>query len=203
MVVVGAGGHAKELLGILCGETQADVFLYDDVTEELPLLLFNQFRILRNEQEAKVALQQDARFVLGVGNPIVRYQLAKKFMAWGGKLTSVISPQATIGTLNMNLGEGLNVMPGAVITEQVTIGKGSLIHVQSSVHHDCQIGEYCELLPGCHVLGSVIIGDKTSIGSGAIILPKLLIGSNVIVGAGAVVTRNVADGLVVKGVPAK
>lgn len=203
MIIVGAGGHAKELLGVLKDEQNADVFLYDDVTGDLPLQLFNRFTILHNEQEAKLALRQDARFVLGVGNPQVRYQLAEKFIAWGGKLTSVISTQATIGAFNMNLGEGLNVMPGAVITEQVTIGKGSLIHVHSSVHHDCQIGEYCELLPGCHVLGNVVIGDKTSIGSGAIILPKLLIGKNVIVGAGAVVTRNVADGLVVKGVPAK
>jgi sugar O-acyltransferase (sialic acid O-acetyltransferase NeuD family) len=203
MIIVGAGGHAKELLGILKTEQRAGIFLYDDITTDLPQTLFNQFRILRNEGEAKEALQGDPHFVLGVGNPIFRFQLAGKFMAWGGKLTSLISPHAAIGTFNMNLGEGLNVMQGAVITEQVTIGTGSLIHVQASIHHDCSIGEYCELLPGSHILGNVTIGDYTSIGSGAIILPKLKIGNHVTVGAGAVVTKNLQDGITVKGVPAR
>jgi sugar O-acyltransferase (sialic acid O-acetyltransferase NeuD family) len=204
MVIVGAGGHAKELLGILkAQQNTAGIFFYDDVTINLPLQLFNLFTILRNEQEARVALRHDPRFVLGIGNPVFRYQLAEKFTKWGGILTSLISPHAVIGNFNVNLGDGMNIMTGAVITEDITIGRGSLIHVQASVHHDCRIGEYCEILPGSHVLGNVTIGDYTSIGSGAIILPKIKVGSQVTVGAGAVVTKDIGDGLTVKGVPAR
>ena len=42
-----------------------------------------------------------------------------------------------------------------------------------------------------------------SIGSGAVILCGVTIGENALVGAGAVVTRDVADGAVVAGVPAR
>jgi sugar O-acyltransferase (sialic acid O-acetyltransferase NeuD family) len=204
MILVGAGGHAKELLGILHVQKDlADVFLYDDVTKDLPSKLFNQFPILRNEVEAKAQLQKDPRFILGIGNPYFRSQLAEKFIGWGGKLTSLISPNALIGIFNVHLGEGLNIMPNAVITEEVSIGKGTLVHIHSSIHHDCTIGEYCEILPGSRVLGNVTIGDYSSIGSGAVILPKIKIGNRVIVGAGAIVTKNIADGLTVKGVPAK
>jgi sugar O-acyltransferase (sialic acid O-acetyltransferase NeuD family) len=204
MLIVGAGGHAKELLGILKQQKASDgVFFYDDVTKDLPTLLFNQFKILQNEHEAKAVLNGDPRFIVGVGNPIFRFQLAEKFTSWGGELTSLISSSASIGSFNVNLGEGLNIMTGAVVTEGVTVGKGSLIHVQASLHHDSKIGEYCELLPGSHVLGNVTIGDFTSVGSGAIILPKLKIGNHVTIGAGAVVTKNIEDGLTIKGIPAK
>jgi sugar O-acyltransferase (sialic acid O-acetyltransferase NeuD family) len=204
MIIVGAGGHAKEILGILATQKKTkNVFLYDDVTENLPAALFKQFFILRNEKAAKAKLKDDPRFILGIGNPKFRYQLAEKFKTWGGTLTSIVSPTASIGKFNIKFGEGLNIMPQAVITEEVSIGTGTLVHIQASIHHDCIIGEYCEILPGSHILGNVIIGDYTSVGSGAVVLPKLTIGSGVTIGAGAVVTKNVASGLTVKGAPAR
>lgn len=49
----------------------------------------------------------------------------------------------------------------------------------------------------------VEIGDYVFIGPRAIILPGVKIGRGAIVGAGAVVTKNVAEGEIVAGVPAK
>ena len=49
----------------------------------------------------------------------------------------------------------------------------------------------------------IVIGRGTWIASGAIILGGVTIGENVIVAAGAVVTRDVPDGAVVAGVPAR
>jgi acetyltransferase-like isoleucine patch superfamily enzyme len=49
----------------------------------------------------------------------------------------------------------------------------------------------------------VTVGDDTLIGIGAIVLPRIRIGRHVIVGAGAVVTRDVPDGKVVYGNPAR
>ena len=42
-----------------------------------------------------------------------------------------------------------------------------------------------------------------SIGSGAVVMCGVTIGENAVIGAGAVVTRDVADGAVVTGVPAR
>ena len=47
------------------------------------------------------------------------------------------------------------------------------------------------------------VGRRAAIGSGAIILGGVRIGMDAIVGAGAVVTRDVADGQTVAGVPAR
>lgn len=204
MLLIGAGGHAKELVSVVIEDVQPQsIILYDDVTLHPPRLLFNKFPIIRTEQDAMRVLESDPRFALALGNPANRRAMADRFIALGGQLVSVISKSATIGTLDVSLGEGLNIMPRAVITESVSIGKGSLVHVHASVHHDCSIGSFCEILPGSHILGHVSIGDLTSIGCGAVVLPRVRIGKNVIVGAGAIVTRDVPDGVTVKGIPAR
>ena len=48
-----------------------------------------------------------------------------------------------------------------------------------------------------------VVEGGASIGSGAIILGGVRIGASALVGAGAVVTRDVAPGAVVTGVPAR
>ena len=203
MIIVGAGGHAKEIAGVLAENgTVGSIFFYDDVTANLPDKLFG-FRILKNEQEAKDVFATDPRFGLGVGGMQVRYDLAKRFTSWGGKLTSIISEKASISPFNVFLGEGANVMTGAVITSESHVGVGTLIHSLASLHHDTVIGDYCEISPGAHILGWVTVGDFSMVGSGAVILPRVKIGRNVIIGAGAVVTKDVPDGRSVKGVPAR
>lgn len=52
-------------------------------------------------------------------------------------------------------------------------------------------------------VGKVDIKDNVFIGHGAIILPDVTIGPNAIVAAGSVVTKNVPEGAIVAGVPAK
>ncbi len=52
-------------------------------------------------------------------------------------------------------------------------------------------------------VGKVDIKDNVFIGHGAIILPNVTIGPNAIVAAGAVVSKDVIEGTIVGGVPAK
>lgn len=52
-------------------------------------------------------------------------------------------------------------------------------------------------------LGKLEIGDRVFIGAGSIVLPGIRIGSDVIIAAGSVVSRDVPDGQLVAGNPAK
>lgn len=204
MLIAGAGGHAAEVAGVLNENNfPGSIQFFDDVKSAPGSKLFNRFNILTSIKEVMQLFESDPHFVIGVGKPAARKLINDKLVQAGGKLQSVISNGANIGKHEVELGEGLNVMTGAVITTKTTIGKGSLIHIHCSIHHDTIIGEYCELSPGCRILGNVRIGAYTSIGAGAVILPGIHVGEYAIIGAGAVVTKNVASGTTAFGVPAQ
>lgn len=204
MLILGAKGHAKEVLDVIQqGGEDREIIFFDDLSGDLPEHLFGKYRIVRNMRDAEKVLSQDKRFVLGIGNPIARYTLAGKFIALGGDLGSVISPFSRIGSHNVFLGRGLNVMTGAVITNEITVGEGTLINAGCSIHHDTRIGRYCEISPGVRVTGGCVVGDFCSIGTGAVLIPRVRLGNNVVVGAGGVVTEDVEDNVLVVGVPAR
>lgn len=205
MLVVGAGGFAKEVLEVLleCNEHISLVF-YDDVNIEGDDTLFGCFRVLKNMQQAREYFESvDNRFVLGLGNPIIRRKMELLFIAAGGTLTTVTSINATFGRYDVAIGCGSVVLSRAIVSNSVTIGKGALIYYSAIITHDCSLGNYVELSPNAIILGHCTIGSFTQIGANATILPNLSIGHNVIVGAGAVVTKNVPDNCVVAGNPAR
>ncbi len=62
---------------------------------------------------------------------------------------------------------------------------------------------YRDRVPDLQVFGAIEIGNNVNIGSNAIVVPGVKIGNNCLVAAGAVVTRDVPDGSIVAGNPAK
>lgn len=82
----------------------------------------------------------------------------------------------------------------------ITIGNGVLIasHVViTSRAHPVELPRY-----GVAEDAPVVIEDDVWIGAGAIVLPGVTVGRAAIVAAGAVVTKSVAPGTIVTGVPA-
>lgn len=205
MLIIGAKGHAKEVLQYFLNiGTLTDIYFYDDVSQDLPAKIYDKFPVIKSIEEAKELFNKVSNeYVLGIGNPKTRYSLNKKFSEINGKLVSIIMQSAEIGSYNVNLGQGLNIMSGVIITNDVSIGTGSLINTGSTISHDSIIGNFCEISPGSHITGRVKIGDFTSIGTGSVIIPDVKIGSNCIIGAGSVVIKDIPDNSVAVGVPAK
>jgi sugar O-acyltransferase (sialic acid O-acetyltransferase NeuD family) len=205
MVIVGAKGYAKELLQHFHNKNDLnDLVFYDDVSNDLPVLLFNKFKVLRSIEEAKAFFETISnKYVLGVGAPKARFLLKNKMDDVGGLIEKVIVESVEMGSYGVNIGNGVNIMSGTILTNDIIIGDCTLINLNCTIGHDSKIGNYCELSPGVHISGHVEIGDFTSIGTGAVVIPNIKIGKNCIIGAGSVVNKDIPDNSVAVGVPAK
>lgn len=204
MLILGAKGFAKEVLEILHqnGDTEKLCF-YDDVSKDAPDVLFNQFKILKSEDEAKSYFENmDPRFTVGIGNPKLRKQLYEKFSKLGGKFTSVVSSNAEIGSYGVNIGEGCNILGGVRISNDVQIGKGTMIYYNSVITHDVRIADFCEISPSVTVLGRAEIGSNCQIFAGAIIFQDVKIGNNSVIAAGSVVRSDIPENVMAAGIPA-
>jgi sugar O-acyltransferase (sialic acid O-acetyltransferase NeuD family) len=205
MLIVGARGFAKEVIEVFHQLKQLkDIAFYDDLNSEIGEFLYGTFPILKNESEAISFFNKNGNtFTIGIGNPLLRCKLYNKFKRLGGEFTSCISPKAIIGSYDIVIDEGTNILSNATISNSVKIGKGCIVYYNVIITHDCRIGDFVELSPNAIILGRCRIDDFSQIGSNATILPDINIGTNVIVGAGSVVTKDIPDNCVAVGSPAK
>lgn len=204
MIIIGAKGFALEIADIICENIKfEDLFFFDEINET-PNQIIKQEQLLRNDNDVKqFFLTRGKNYTLGIGHPAFRKKMYDRFQALGGNLVSVISSKALISKLHVTLDAGIIIMPGAVLSNQTRIGKGTMIYYNAIITHEVQIGAFCEISPAAILLGNCKIGDQTHIGAGACILPNIQIGNHVVIGAGAVVTQDVPDNTTVVGVPAK
>jgi UDP-2-acetamido-3-amino-2,3-dideoxy-glucuronate N-acetyltransferase len=90
---------------------------------------------------------------------------------------------------------------GVTIEDDVFIGHGAVFVNDKRPRATGADGTLLE--EGAWTLLPTLVGRGASIGSGAVILCGIRIGEDALIGAGAVVTRDVPDGDVVVGVPAR
>lgn len=143
-------------------------------------------------------------FSVTIGNPHgrVRLQLHDFMVGHGLVPVSAIHPTAFIDP-SVVLGEGVQIMAGAIITADAKLGRQVIINTRASVDHECVLGDGVEIAPSATLCGLVTCETNAWICAGATVLPRMRIGADSVVGAGAVVTRDVPPQTTVVGVPAR
>jgi sugar O-acyltransferase (sialic acid O-acetyltransferase NeuD family) len=145
----------------------------------------------------------DYGFVIAIGNPYghIRCILDSKMKSLGIESISFADPSSSIRS-DVSLAGGLQIMPHAVIHNNVKTNKQCIINTMSLVEHDCVLEQGVEVGPGAVLCGRVHVGENSWVGAGATVRPRVKIGKNSIVGAGATVVKDVPDGVTVVGTPA-
>ncbi len=113
-----------------------------------------------------------------------------------------LASRAMVG-MEVEIGPGALIEAGAIVGPGTIIGEGAIVDVGAVVAHDCFLGAFSHLSPGCRLSGVVNLVENVMVGVGAAINSTVTIGRNVIVAPGAAVMNDVPDDAVVSGVPAK
>ena len=147
--------------------------------------------------------QLRAATVIPQTTPGHRYAVAEDAIARGLEIfPPLLDPSAVVGR-TVEIARGVVVGAGSTIAALSTLGEFVLVNRRVSIGHHVQIDDYASAGPGCVLAGGVRVGRGAFLGAGAVCAPGVTIGSNATVGVGAVVIRDVADGDVVVGNPAR
>lgn len=199
IALLGAGGHAKvvlDALQLLCPNNM--ISIYDDNTSKLGSNLFGF--------EVHVPIQNYSNLPsdvhIAIGNNLVRRRLGEEILNSKKNYLVIIHPNAVVSKFS-RVGKGVFIGAGAIVSPDTDLYDGIIINHHAVIDHDCSIGSWTHIAPGVVLGGGVIVGKNCLIGAGATVLPGIRIADDAVVGAGAVVTRDVDQGEIVLGVPAK
>ena len=205
LVVVGTGGHAREILSLV-----------GRINEQSPswdlqgLLVDPQFRESESLDGVPIlggvewlSSRSGISAVIAVGSPMGRTEVADRLDAIGPvSYATLVDPDASVAA-GAGIAPGSQVLAGAILGAATQIGRHRIVNYGSIVAHECRVADFVSIGPGAALGGRAVLGEGVEVGLGARVLPRLEVAAKAIVGAGAVVTRPVAAGSTVVGVPAR
>jgi sugar O-acyltransferase (sialic acid O-acetyltransferase NeuD family) len=209
IVIVGCGGHGREILGIIraindaFGEPWKVLGFVDDGPSDVNLARVDKLGVPYLGPTTWLASAAPGTYyVVGVGDPKVRAAIVERIDPYGLPAAVLIHPAATVGE-DTEIAEGVVVFAGARVTTNVTLGRHVHLNQNCTVGHDTALEDFGSLHPLAAVSGDCRIAPAALVGSSAIVIQGLCVGARAVVGAGASVIRNVAPGATVTGVPAR
>src|SRR6185369_4434976 len=173
VVILGGGGHARVVIDALrcAGHTIAGVIdPKPEVAQTLPSGVTWLGADLSKVRAGEVQL------AIGVGSLDVGVKNPR--------------PSAIVAG-DVELGEGSQIMAGAILQTGVRTGVNCIVNSGASLDHDCRLGDHVHIAPGAVLSGTVEIGYGCHLGTGAIVIQNIRIGAEAMIAAGAVVSRDV------------
>lgn len=204
IIIIGCGGHAAVLIDALkAGGAQLLAAADDDPaktgTRIAGLDIIGDRTAVRAHDPGGVLL---ANGVGSKGDPRERRSIFHWFKQAGYEFATVVHPSAVMAG-DVVLGEGVQIMAGAVIQPRCTIGANTIVNTRAGIDHDARIGEHVHIGPGATLCGDVTLGNACHVGPGATLIQGVRLAGDCVVAAGAVVVRSFDRSATLYGMPAK
>jgi len=204
IVVLGGGGHARVLIGILKRDQQWTILGYTD-NHDRGRILGVEYLGEDSALAGVIASHRGCNALVGVGH-VTTTLIRKRLMEYGRDLGFVFPPVVSIHAIvgeAVSSGEGTVIMDGALINTGSTLGRCCIVNSHSTVEHDCTVGDHVHICPGAVLSGGVSVGNDVLIGAGSCIVHGVNICDKSVIGAGSVVVGDIAEPGVYAGNPAR
>jgi sugar O-acyltransferase (sialic acid O-acetyltransferase NeuD family) len=190
-VLIGAGGFAREIKAHI-GNPTMKCFIDNQYWKENNEHIFPLSDFDPTQHEALVA----------IGDPKDRFSIIQR-LSKETQYFTFIHPSAQILGNDVQIGKGSIICAGCILTTNIVIGDHAHLNLQTTIGHDCEIGNYFTTAPGAKVSGNCKIYDCVYIGTNASVKEKISIHSLTTIGLNAGVVKNIEEPGVYAGTPAK
>ena len=188
--LIGAGGFAREIKSHIGDETMK-CFVDDLFWKENNEFIFPLSQFDPNEYEV----------IIAIGDPKIRFDISQRLPKETKYFTYIHHSVQMLG--NVSIGKGSIICAGSILTTNIKIGKHTHLNLQTTIGHDCEIGDYFTTAPGAKISGNCKIYDCVYIGTNASIKEKISIHSFATIGLNAGVVKHIEDSGTYIGTPAK
>lgn len=199
LAILGASGHGKVVADTALEAGWQEIVFFDD---DWPRRQTSGGWPVTGDTRSLMQRLDGVSVVVAIGNNRERLSKIHELIASGARLATIIHPDAVISS-GVELQPGSVVFAGAVIQVDARLGKACIVNTRVCIDHDCHLADGVHISPGASLAGMVEVGEASWIGIGASIRQMIKIGRHVTVGAGSVVVKDIPDGQVVVGVPAR
>lgn len=143
--------------------------------------------------------------VLCAGKGSVRSILAERLEKQGfsaARYATVVHPSVAVPA-SCSIGPGSVLLAGCVLTASVTVGAHVVAMPHVTLTHDDVVDDFATLCADVTLGGSVYIGREAYLGMSAGVRERVRVGRGSTLGMGSVLVRDLPDGEVWAGVPAR
>lgn len=203
LVLLGAGGHARVLAALARAAGHNVLGVCDPALAVDGVSNWETLDVLGDDGALDRLPPDRIVLMLGVGQLVegtLRERLYASWRARGYDFPALVHPTAWVAP-GVVLGDGVQVMAGAVIQPGCEVGDNSIINTRVGVDHDCHIGRNVHVAPGATLCGTVKVEDGAFIGAGATVIQGVRIGGRAVVGAGVTLVRDLTPRMTVLGAP--
>ncbi|BBP60733.1 acetyltransferase [Pseudomonas sp. St316] len=192
VVMIGAGGHAKVLLSLATSAGFNVIGVCAPEFKSREVKTWRGVDILGDDSFIEQLDPGEVGLINGIGQVIhnsIRKTIFRRYRDRGFYFPVLIHPSASIDS-TASLGQGVQVMAGAVIQADCDIGENTIINTRASIDHDCHVHANVHVAPGAVVCGDSTLCEGVFVGAGATIIQSLTVGENSVVGAGSVLVSS-------------
>jgi sugar O-acyltransferase (sialic acid O-acetyltransferase NeuD family) len=180
VVIIGAGGHGREVAEILRHQAQQQdgLSLLGFVDDDLHLRskVISGLPVLGDWSWFEQVDRNEIAIICAVGLPHTRKGLIERAILSGLSFVNAVSPLAYISP-GAQVGQGVMIFPHSFISTETFIGDHTILNAGATVSHDTKVDRYSTINPGVHLAGNVSIGEGCHLGIGSSVVQGINIGS--------------------------
>jgi sugar O-acyltransferase (sialic acid O-acetyltransferase NeuD family) len=202
ILIAGSGGFSKEVLCLI-----KDLDLFDNVLgfiePDFIIEQGNTQNIVLGKPVLPYSIVDPNEHIVSVaiGEPHIRERAINRLPS-NLEYLSLVHPSSTISEW-VEIEHGAIICAGTIMTCDIKIGKHAQLNLNTTIGHDCEIGDFFTTGPGVNISGNCKFGNRVYFGTSSCIKQGLSVVDNVIIGMGAVVTKSIDLSGVYVGNPAR